>query len=119
MAGPRLVLVLLSLAVSALAGCADRPQSHASAAREAACRDRADEVYLRQNPAAVYQADQYAASTRDAPYSSAGLAGNTSSGLPGQYDRDTMLDNCLDATGGQPSQAPASQPPAPQPPARP
>ena len=119
---------VLALSLLSLAGCAPpSAQSHASAAAQLACRGRADEVYLRQNPASIYQADQYAASTRDAPYSSVGFAGNTSRGLPGQYYRDTLLDTCLDATNHQASatsaeqgpatQAPASQVPATQTPA--
>lgn len=99
-------LALFALAGLALAGCAtNAPRDRGSAAQQAACRQRADEVYLKQNRGDVYRGDQYATSTRDAPYASSGLIGVTSSGLSGRYARDKMLDDCLAAVtaGGRPA----------------
>jgi hypothetical protein len=70
----------------------------ASAAARAACRSRADEVYLKQNRGEVYQADTYSTSTRDSPYTASGLPGITTNGLGGQYQRDQMEDDCLNAS---------------------
>jgi hypothetical protein len=96
-----------ALAVPALAlalgGCfhpsADRV--HASAATRAACRARADEVYLKQNRAEIYQQDSYATSTRDSPYAASGLPGITTDGLGAQFQREQMQDDCINATDGQ------------------
>ncbi|MCW3475037.1 hypothetical protein [Limobrevibacterium gyesilva] len=114
--GPTLSL-LATLAVAACA--AQQPQSHASAAQQAACKQRADEVYLRQNRADIYRADTYATSTRDAPLS--GLPqSNTTSGLSGRYARDVLLSNCLNGIGGtagaSPQAAPEATPLPPPPP---
>jgi hypothetical protein len=97
----RLAVALVALA--AIGGCAQRGSSgrvQASAATMAACRSRADEVYLKQNRAEVYQNDTYISSTRDAPYASSGLPGITTDGLGGQYQRDQMIDDCINASEG-------------------
>ena len=99
-------LAATSLTLVALAGCgSDQDRPRASAAQQAACRQRADEVYQKQNRGDVYRSDQYATSTRDAPFASSGLIGVTSSGLSGRYARDKLLDDCLGSVtaGGKPA----------------
>jgi hypothetical protein len=87
---PSLTLLLLG-GLLAVAECAPSPPpSRASAAAVAACKARTDAAYNRQN--------RYLLSTRDTtdtPYSTSGAPGNTSAGLSREYDRETMLDNCL------------------------
>jgi hypothetical protein len=91
----------VALMALALAGCAvgGGTPSRSSAVREAACRQRADEVYDRQNRADVYRTDNFVSSTRDAPFGGSGLRGSISDGLPGQYARDQILSDCLNGTG--------------------
>jgi hypothetical protein len=130
--GLRHTILLAALAVPVLlAGCNAQPQTRSGAAAQAACRQRADEVYLMQNRGEIYRADQYATSTRDAPYASSGVVGVTSSGLSGRYARDSLLSDCLSgnhpAGPVTPGEAPApgtspagpatraGQPPAPRP----
>jgi hypothetical protein len=79
-----------------LAGCANRPPpNRATAATAAACRQRADEVFARQNRAEVYNSDTYDSSIRDAPFASSGLPGITTRGLGSRYARDKYLDDCI------------------------
>jgi hypothetical protein len=88
--------VCLALTALAYSGCATRPPpTHASAATAAACRQRADEVFSRQNRQDVYNSDTYVSSIRDSPFATSGLPGITSSGLGGRYARDKYLDDCL------------------------
>ena len=98
------------IACLALGACgSDQSQSRASSAQQAACRQRADEVYLRQNRADIYLADRYATSTRDAPFG--GLpASNPSTGLSARYARENMVSNCLDGLSN--ARAPAVPIPA-------
>jgi hypothetical protein len=110
----------LAVALSAtllLAGCgAPTPQSRASAAQQAACRQRADEVYTQRNRDAKYIADAYVSGTRDTPFSASGATGDTSSGLAGQYSRDTIYSDCINGIGaplGAAPEAPAPPQPAP------
>lgn len=86
----------------ALAGCAQSQaisRSHASAAAVAACRTRADTIYNQRNRGEVYKADTFATSSRDSPFATTGLPGNTSAGLGSQYQRDQFQDDCLNSTG--------------------
>jgi len=93
------VLAALALA-PALAGCvAPSPQSRATAAQQAACRQQAEQTYQARNPGARYAADAYVSGTRDTPFSASGAAGDTSSGLPGRYSRDTMYSDCVNGIG--------------------
>jgi hypothetical protein len=98
----RSALAVLAMGLAA-SGCyhpsADRV--HASAATRAACRARADEVYLKQNRAEIYQQDSYTTSTRDSPYAASGLPGITTDGLGGQYQREQMQDDCINASDGR------------------
>jgi hypothetical protein len=109
---PTLLLGRTTLAVALLSatlvGCAPpaSPRSHASAAALAACRQRADEVYNRQNRAAVYQSDTYATSQRDSPFTGAGINGVTSSGLGGLFQHDQFEDDCLTSSGSTAPNAP-------------
>jgi hypothetical protein len=95
--------VLAALALAGLAACATpfggtASRGTVSPKTMAACRQRADAVFDQQNRDAVYRADMYAASQRDAPFGGAGMAGNPSSGLSDRYARDTILDDCLNGT---------------------
>ncbi|HTW28866.1 MAG TPA: hypothetical protein VME92_17195 [Acetobacteraceae bacterium] len=84
-------------ALLALAACS-KPlppqQARANAATEAACRSRADEIYLKQNRAQLSERDQ-----RLDPYSANGLTGNTTAGLPELYGRDQNYLDCLRQMG--------------------
>ena len=77
----------------------------AEMAAESACRERADEVFQRQNRDQVYRVDSYHTDTRDAPFGTSGLKGVTSAGLSQQYGHDTMVRDCLrsSSAGVQPS----------------
>jgi hypothetical protein len=109
-------LAVLVAAIAPLAACwrptADR--AHASAADLAACRGRADEVYLKQNRGEIYQADTYATGGRDSPYSTQGLPGITTDGLSGRYHREQLEDDCLNAVDSPAAEVsnPASRMPA-------
>ncbi len=86
-----LSLALLLAAALTAAGCEPMPpKTRANEAAIAACKTRTDAAFLRQN--------RYLLSTRDTtdtPYSTSGAPGNTTSGLSREYERQTMLDNCL------------------------
>jgi hypothetical protein len=89
----------LVLALAA-AGCArPPPPTSQDAAAVAACRQTADRVYQTQNRGEVYETDRYETSGRDAPYSLGNLPGVTTRGLSGEYARDTMIGDCLKASG--------------------
>ena len=99
MAGTALLVAL------AVAGCAPRtptPQSRANAAQQAACRQRADQAILQQNPDTVYQSDLYVSSTRSAPFSGQGVRSNTTAGLPLRYSREQLYNDCLNGLGPAP-----------------
>ncbi len=110
------------LGVLALTGCAtSTPQSHASAAQQAACRQQADQTFQVRNPDANYVADAYVSGTRDTPFSASGAAGDTTNGLPARYSRDTLYGNCINGIGAPSGAAPvtatqAPPQPAPKPP---
>jgi hypothetical protein len=95
-------LVALVASTTPLGACWHPPadRAHASAATLAACRTRADEVYLKQNRDEIYRADTYATGARDAPYSTAGVPGITTNGLAGRYARDELEDDCINSTDG-------------------
>lgn len=125
---PRPLAIAAVLVGGLLAGCS-APQGSAgtaSPAQAAACRQRADEVYERQNRADVYRSDTYASGTRDAMFSSTGSPAAALAGLPGRFARDRMLAECLRGAAGNVAStpdapAPATAPAAPvaTPPARP
>jgi hypothetical protein len=108
---------LAVLAVAGLAACshpigstADRADATPKAM--AACRQRADQVYDRQNPGDVYRSDMSAGGQRDAPFGGMGPPGNPSDGLSARYARETMLDDCLNGVSGSPGAAQDAPPPA-------
>jgi len=93
---PRPLVLTVLFGATLLAGCAapatgPRP----SAAQAAACRQRADEVYDRQNRADLYRSDTYAGGTRDAMFSSTGSPGASVGLLSARFARDRLLDDCL------------------------
>jgi hypothetical protein len=90
-----------TLLLLTLACCSSEPQSRASQAQQAACRQRADEIYTSQNRGQLWADDHYASSTRDTPFSADPMR-NTSSGLSGEYARRNLLANCLNGTGTPP-----------------
>ena len=100
-----------------LAACAwlTEPQPHATAAERAACRQRVEEVWNKQNPAEVYRSDTYVSSMRDSPYASSGLR-LPNAGLSNRYEHDTMVNDCLNnAAGNVGTSAESAAPPrAPQ-----
>jgi hypothetical protein len=102
--------LMFLLSFVAVAGCTPAaPQSRASAAQEAACKTRADQIFQQQNRGAVYATDQYVSSTRDSPFGGAAPTSITSS-LSDRYTREKMYDNCLNF-----GSAPEAPPTAPQP----
>lgn len=96
-----------------LTACASLSRPHGEAAQHAACVRRADEVYSMQNRDAVYRADDYATSGRDAKFSGSGFLNAPS--LGDRYARERMLDNCLDARTGTPGGPVAAPAPAASP----
>jgi len=69
--------------------------SRANAEALAACRDRAEQVYVQQNRPAIYS-PQIAVNT---PSSGAYAPGVTNRGLADLYARDTMIRDCMRNTG--------------------
>ncbi len=109
--------LLATLAVAGLTACATpiggAPSREAANPKAiAACRQRADAVYDQQNRGAVYRADTYAGSVRDAPFAGSGPAANPSSGLSGRYAHDTILDDCLSGASGSADVGTEAIPPA-------
>lgn len=105
---------LALLALLGLAACAAPARLHGSAAQEAACSKRADEVYERQNRGAIYRADSYATSGRDAPFGGSGYLNAPS--LSDQYAREQIRDNCLSGRSNASANdvAPSAAPSAPK-----
>ncbi len=104
---------LAALACLIMAGCAAPPpsrQASANNADRAACRQRADEIYNKQNRADTYRADSFTTSSLDSPYASTGLPGVPSAGLSSAFARDNLVSDCLNNrpgfTGG--TEAPAN-----------
>jgi hypothetical protein len=114
---PRPLALAAILVGGLLAGCA-APQGAATTAtpaQAAACRQRADEVYERQNRADVYRSDTYASGTRDAMFSSTGSPAAAVAGLPGRFARDRMLAECLRGVAGNVASTPDAPAPTPTP----
>jgi hypothetical protein len=103
----------LALALAALgSGCApQQPESHADAVAAAACKQHVDRVYAMQNPDAVFRQDNYETSTRDTPFSGAGMPGLPSAGLSAQFQRDQMYGDCVNGGHGTIGAAPEGPPP--------
>jgi hypothetical protein len=97
------ILVPVAVTLLALAGCAREspsPRAALTPAQMAACRTHVEEVYRQQNRAEIYRNDTYVSSTRDAPYSTSGVPGDTSAGLSSQYAYQRQLNDCYNATSG-------------------
>jgi hypothetical protein len=107
------------LPLAALAAC-NQPIGHSADRADAtpkalaACRQRADEVYERQNRGAVYRSDMLAGGERDTPYAALGTPGTPNQGLASRFARETMVDDCLNASSGNPGTTP--EPPTAPPP---
>lgn len=85
--------VPLLLGLLALAACQRVPQrSPVEAAVLAACRERADEVYERQNRVDLSRRDE-----RDTPFASTYNSGVTTRGLGARFERGQRIAEC---TGG-------------------
>ena len=107
---PLALAILLGVAV--LPGCTPPPSTTATPAQAAACRQRADEVYERQNRADVYRSDTYASGTRDAMFSSTGSPAAAVMGLSGRFARDRMLADCLRGAANNVASTPDAPAPA-------
>lgn len=119
----RLALVLPLFASACSFGFGLPPRQAAStsvsAADRAVCRQRADEVYAKQNRGELVRADSYATTNRDSPFAVSGVPSNPSAGLSSRYAREQLLDECLASApsnvGAVPGSgtATAAPPPAP------
>jgi len=109
-------LCLLAAAwAAALAGCMAPPPSgeaRADAARHAACRQHADQVYAEQNRAAIYLDE--GAQQSYSPLSGSYIEGNTARGLPSAYQQQEMVSDCI-----RNSDDAAAAPPVPSAPSAP
>jgi hypothetical protein len=98
---------LLGLA-PALGGCGlyTRPTAEDREARHD-CDAEADRIFAARNR---YQLSER--NSTDTPYSGNTLPSNPTAGLSDQYERDTLVDNCLNhSAAGEPAAAPAATPP--------
>jgi hypothetical protein len=100
--------ILVALTAISLSACADgAPQSsqgQADAATTAACRQRANEVYDRQNRGAIYAAN----SSANAPFSADYTPDVSDRGLSQLFAHDKLVSDCVRNTG---TGAERSQPP--------
>ncbi len=81
------------------AGCSPAPQTAASRANEAtvtACREKAEQVYVRQNRDELYRNDN-----SSTPFSAGPSTGTPGYGLSSLYAHDQMIDDCVRNTGTQ------------------
>jgi hypothetical protein len=99
-------ILLLGIAVACCTG-PPHPADRADQAAIAACRSRADEVYLKQNRDLVSRQERI-----DSPLSSSGVDTLNTAGLAGRYERDSLFDACI--KGVQAQTAPQQRPPAAQ-----
>lgn len=91
------------LAALLLAGCATPDRTaRATAAQQAACRQRADEAFARANPNDQYRTDLYVSSQRDAPFGGS-MASDPTADLQARYSRAQLLDSCLRRVNAQPA----------------
>ncbi|MCX7380501.1 MAG: hypothetical protein NT133_03570 [Alphaproteobacteria bacterium] len=96
-------LSTLLIAGLLLAGCAAPERvSRATAAQQAACRQRADEAFARANPNDQYRADLYVSSQRDSPFGGT-MASDPTADLQARFSRGQMVDTCLRRVNAQPS----------------
>jgi hypothetical protein len=93
------------LAAVALAACDAGPpsaQAQADAATQAACRQRADQVYEQQNRGDIYSPQ----SQVNTPYSASYAPGVTGRGLSDVFAHDRMVSDCVRNTGTGAAQNP-------------
>jgi hypothetical protein len=84
-------LIAMALATACSPPPPISPQDRADQQAQAACRERADEIYAQQNRGAIYaQQDD-----RSSPFSSSYSPGVTTRGLGERYGRDTMISDCV------------------------
>jgi hypothetical protein len=105
----RIISLISAVALSACAG--DAPsggQAQADASTNAACRQRADEVYDRQNRAEIYSP----ASSVNTPYSANYNSGISDRGLSDIFAHDKLVSDCVrnTGTGAERSLPPPDQP---------
>jgi hypothetical protein len=82
------------------------PERQTAASKTAAaCRSRADEIFLKQNRALLSERTQ-----RDNPFASTGSPGITTEGLGQQYGRDVMIADCIRSTGAASANGPGITP---------
>ncbi len=86
---PRALLLALGLLAGCTFGGPPKPRTDAQRAT-AACKVDADRAYLQQNRVLLSERSQ-----RDTPFSSSGMIGVTSSGLPQLYGRSADFEACL------------------------
>ena len=107
----RLPALLAPALLLGLACCNPPPpltgQARADAATLAACRERADEVYNRQNRGTIYSI-----TNRDAPLSGSYVPVPIDSGLSQRYAHQNMISDCVRNTGTE-SDRTTSYKPAP------
>lgn len=94
-------------------------QSTASPATRAACRQRADEVYTRQNRADIYRDDNFDANKRDSPFATSSVLGEPTRALSARYGREQLLDDCVRGSAGNIGSSPDAPDPTRPEPARP
>lgn len=88
-------------------GSAPTGQAQADAQTAAACRQRANEIYDRQNRGDIYAPN----SSANSPFSANYTPDNPSRGLSQLYAHDQLVSNCVrnTGTGAERSQPPAGQ----------
>lgn len=94
----RLALAVLPLLVACqvLVACqaAPQPRTRANAATQNECRAVVDRVYAAQNRSELSTRDE-----RDSPFAASYNSGIVTRGLSGRFQRDNMVNTCLDAAG--------------------
>lgn len=92
------------LGAGGLAACAPVFGTQSAAQRTAyeECEKEVDQAFLKQNPQFLFQQDNYAAHTKDAPNSTYGEMGVSGNGLGAAWDRNQALQNCLIQKGAPP-----------------
>jgi hypothetical protein len=91
---------LIALPVAACAPTPQTPQARAAAETVAACRERADEAYDRQNRGEIYNITD-----RNVPFSANYLPDVPNRGLSQLYAHDVMVRDCVRNTGTETSRA--------------
>ena len=101
----------LAAGLALLAGCAAPPppsrQARADHAAAAACRDREDQVYARQNRRELFIGDDQ----RDTPYAANYVTDNPARGLGDEHAREDQYADCVRETETDRAEGPLSPPP--------